>query len=101
MDLVSVLVVAAMLLGIGLWGAVSQQSFVMILMGFELAINGVVLAAGGLWAFASGGEPRGQVLVIVAMLVMAVEAAIGFALVVAVQRARQADTTEGITELSR
>lgn len=101
MSVTSVLLVAAVLLGIGLWGAVSQQSFVMILMGFELAINGIILAAAGLWYFTSGGEPRGQVLVIVAMLVMAVEAAIGFALVVAVYRTRQADVTEGITELKR
>lgn len=101
MTVVTVLLVAAVLLGIGVWAVLSQQSFVMIMMGFELAINGVMLAAGGLWRFTSGGEPRGQVLVIVAMLVMAVEAAIGFALVVAVYRARQADTTEGIAELRR
>lgn len=101
MTLVAVLLVAAVLIGIGVWGAVSQQSFVMIMMGFELAINGVMLAAAGAWRFASGGEPRGQVLVIVAMFVMAIEAAIGFALVVAVYRVRQADTTEGVTELKR
>ena len=96
-----VLLAAAVLLGLGTWGVLSQQSFVMIMMGFELAINGIMLAAAGVWRFTSGGEPRGQVLVIVAMLVMAVEAAIGFALVVAVYRARQQDTTEGIAELSR
>ena len=101
MTIVTVLVVAAVLLGLGVWGVLSQQSFVMIMMGFELAINGIMLAAAGLWRFTSGGQPRGQVLVIVAMLVMAVEAAIGFALVVAVYRARQQDTTEGIAEMSR
>lgn len=101
MTVVTVLVVAAILIGLGVWGAVSQQSFVMIMMGFELAINGVMLAAAGLWRFTSGGEPTGQVLVIVAMLVMAIEAAIGFALVIAVYRARQADVTESITELRR
>lgn len=101
MTIVTVLLAAAVLLGLGTWGVLSQQSFVMIMMGFELAINGIMLAAAGVWRFTSGGEPRGQVLVIVAMLVMAVEAAIGFALVVAVYRARQQDTTEGIAELSR
>ncbi len=101
MTIVTVLLASAVLLGLGTWGVLSQQSFVMIMMGFELAINGVMLAAAGVWRFTSGGEPRGQVLVIVAMLVMAVEAAIGFALVVAVYRARQQDTTEGIAELSR
>jgi NAD(P)H-quinone oxidoreductase subunit 4L len=99
MTLGTVLLVAAVLVGIGVWGALAQQSFVMIMMGIELMVNGAILAAGALWAFAGSGLPKGQVLVIVAMVVMAVEMAIGFALVIAVYRARQADTTESITSL--
>ncbi len=99
MTIVTVLVVAAVLVGLGIWGVISQQSFVMIMMGFELALNGVMLAAAGLWRFTSGGEPKGQVLVIVAMFVMAIEAAMGFALVVAVYRERQADMAESVTTL--
>jgi NAD(P)H-quinone oxidoreductase subunit 4L len=101
MTVVSVLIVAAVLIGLGVWAALGQQTFVMIMMGFELAINGVMLAGAGLWRFTSGGEPKGQVFVIVAMFVMAIEAAIGFALVVAVYRTRQVEMTEGITELKR
>ncbi len=100
MTIVTVLLVAAVLVGLGVWGVLSQQSFVMVMMGFELAINGVMLAAAGLWRFTSAGEPKGQVLVIVAMFVMAIEAAIGFALVVAVYRARQVDTTEGLDSMA-
>lgn len=100
MSIVTVLLVAAALIGLGVWGVLSQQSFVMVMMGFELAINGVMLAAAGLWRFTSTGEPKGQVLVIVAMFVMAIEAAIGFALVVAVYRARQVDTTEGLDSMA-
>lgn len=96
MTLQAVLVVAAVLVGIGVWGALSQQSFVMLMMGIELAVNGVMLAAGGFWFYAAGGAPEGQVLLIVAMFVMAIEAAMGFALVVNVYRRRQADTTEAI-----
>ena len=48
---------------------------------------------------ALGGAPKGQFLAIVVMAVMAVEMAIGFALVVAVYRKRQADTTESLTTL--
>ncbi|MBW3606134.1 MAG: NADH-quinone oxidoreductase subunit NuoK [Actinobacteria bacterium] len=99
MVLETVLLVAAVLLGIGVWGALSQQSFVMLMMGIELMVNGAILAAGGLWAYAGGGAPKGQVLVIIAMAVMAIEMAIGFALVVAVYRARQADMTEGIASM--
>ena len=70
MSLASVLVVAGVLIGIGLWGALAQQSFVMLMMGIELMLNGVILAGGGVWAH-TGGGPKGQVLVIVAMAVMA------------------------------
>lgn len=100
MTIATVLLVAAALVGLGVWGVLSQQSFVMVMMGFELAINGAMLAAAGLWRFTSTGEPKGQVLVIVAMFVMAIEAAIGFAMVIAVYRARQVDTTEGLDAMA-
>jgi len=99
MTLPAVLVVVALLVGIGLYGALSQQSFVMLMMGLELMMNGVLLAAVGLWSFAAGGIPKGQLLVIVVLAVMALEMAIGFALVVAVYRERQADTTEALETL--
>lgn len=100
MTIVTVLLVAAVLVGLGVWGVVSQQSFVMVMMGLELAINGIMLAAAGFWHFTSAGAPKGQVLVIVAMFVMAIEAAIGFAMVIAVYRARQVDTTEGLDRMA-
>lgn len=99
MTLELLLIVAAGLLGIGVYGALSQQSFVMLMMGIELMINGVILAAGALWALAAEGSPKGQALVVVLMLVMAVEMVIGFALVVAVYRARGVDMTEGLDSM--
>lgn len=99
MGLEPALLIAAALIGVGVYGALSQQTFVMIMMGFELAINGIMLAGVVFWAYAAGGNPEGQVLVIVVMAVMAIEAAMGFALVIAVYRARQTDMTEGITSL--
>lgn len=97
----AVLILAAALIGIGLYGALSQQSFVMLMMGLELMINGALLAAVGFWSLTGAGTPEGQLLVIVAMAVMAVEMAIGFALVVAVYRRRQADVTESLDTLKR
>ncbi len=88
MTLETVLVLAALLVGIGAWGVVSQQSFVMVMMGLELMINGVILAAAGVWRFSAGGDPKGQVLVI------------GFAMVIAVHRARQVETTEGLDRMA-
>lgn len=99
MTLATVLIVASALVGIGLYGALSQQSFVMLMMGLELMLNGVLLAAIGFWAYALGGEPTGQLLAIIVMAVMAVDMAIGFALVTAVYRKRQADVTESLGTL--
>lgn len=100
MTLTGVLIVAAALAGLGLWGALAQQSILMLLMGVELMINGIILAGGGLWAYAAGGAPKGQLLVVVAMVVMAVEMAVGLAIVVAVYRARQVDMTEGLDSMA-
>jgi NAD(P)H-quinone oxidoreductase subunit 4L len=99
MTLQALIVVAAALFGIGVYGALSQQSFVMIMMGLELMLNAGILAGGAMWAEAAGGNPKGQLLVIVVMTVMAVEAAMGFALVVAIYRVRKADITEKLRRL--
>ena len=101
MTLHAVLLVASGLVGLGVWGALSQQSFVMLMMGFELVLAGVLLAVVGFWALATGGPPMGQMLAIVVMAVMAVEMAIGLALVTAVYRQRQADTTESLDTLKQ
>ncbi|MAM59979.1 MAG: NADH-quinone oxidoreductase subunit K [Maritimibacter sp.] len=97
MSLISLLIVAAALIGIGLYGAFSQQSFVMLMMGLELILNGVMLAAVGFWAMTGAGAPEGQLLTIIVMAVMAIEMAMGFALVVAVYRGKQADMTESLS----
>ncbi|MBA4180557.1 MAG: NADH-quinone oxidoreductase subunit NuoK [Anaerolinea sp.] len=99
MTLEAVLVVAAALVGIGVYGALSQQSFVMLMMGLELMINGAILALVALWSASAGGNPQGQMLGVVFMTVMAVEMALGFALVTNVYRVRRADITEKLRRL--
>jgi NAD(P)H-quinone oxidoreductase subunit 4L len=98
-SLTALLVVSAALFGIGVYGALSQQSFVMIMMGLELMINGAILAAVGFWAFSAAGAVKGQMLAVVFMAVMAVEAALGFALVINIYRVRRADITEKLKKL--
>jgi NAD(P)H-quinone oxidoreductase subunit 4L len=99
MSLEAVLVVAAALFGIGVYGALSQQSFVMLMMGLEMMINGAILAVVAFWSLTAGGNPQGQMLAIVFMTVMAAEMAIGFALITNVYRARRADITEKLRRL--
>lgn len=93
------LLISAAIFGVGVYGALSQQSFVMIMMGLELMINATVLAIVAFWWGATGGDPRGQLLVVVVLAVMAIEAAMGFALVTAVYRVRKADITEKLKRL--
>ncbi len=99
MTLPNLIVVAAALFGIGVYGALSQQSFVMIMMGLELMLNAAILAAVAFWARSAGGTPKGQLLAVVVMAVMAVEAAVGFALVTNIYRIRKADITEKLKAL--
>ena len=99
MSLDSILIVAAALFGIGVYGALSQQSFVMLLMGLELMINAAILAGIAFWAASTEGSPKGQMMAIVFMTVMAIEMALGFALITNVYRVRKADITEKLKKL--
>ena len=99
MNLELFLLVAAAVFSIGLYGALSQQSIVMLMMGLELMLNGVILAAAGFWYHVAPAGPDGQVLIVVVITAMAVEMAMGFAVVTAIYRARQVDTTDDAADL--
>ncbi|WP_432547211.1 NADH-quinone oxidoreductase subunit NuoK [Kineococcus sp. SYSU DK004] len=99
MTLEAVLVVAAALFCTGLYGALSQQVVVMVMMGLELMVNGVLLAAAGLWWFLAP-TPDGQVLMLVVVAAMTVEMALGFAVATHWHRRRGTDMTDSATDLS-
>lgn len=100
MTLEAVLLIAAALFSIGLYGALSQQVVVMVMMGLELMLNGVILAAGGLWWFLSP-SPSGHLLLLVVVAAMTVDMALGFAVAVLQHRTRGSDMTDSATELSQ
>lgn len=93
------LLVAAALFSVGLYGALSQQSVVMLMMGLELMLNGVIVAAAAFWYFVAPGGTDGQVLVVVVITAMAIEMAVGFAVVTALYRSRQVDMTDDAADL--
>ena len=99
MTLELLLLVAAALFCVGLFGALSQQSVVMLMMGLELMANGALLAAGAFWWFVSPTSLDGQVLMLVLLVVMAVEMAMGFAVTTAIFRARDVDLTDMAADL--
>ncbi|GAA0491486.1 NADH-quinone oxidoreductase subunit NuoK [Streptomyces olivaceiscleroticus] len=99
MSLELFLLPAAALFSVGLFGALTQQSIVMLMMGLELMLGGVILAAAAVWHYVAPAATDGQVLVVLAVTVMAVEMAIGFAVVTALFRAREVDVTDEAAEL--
>jgi NAD(P)H-quinone oxidoreductase subunit 4L len=92
------LLLAAGLFAIGLYGALSQQAIVMIMMGLELMLNGITVAAAAFWHYAAPAAD-GQVIVVVAVVAMAVEMAMGFAVATAIFRARDVDMTDMAADL--
>ncbi|MEV6647967.1 NADH-quinone oxidoreductase subunit NuoK [Amycolatopsis sp. NPDC051371] len=99
MTLQEYLLLAAALFSIGLYGALSQQSIVMIMMGLELMANAVIVGGAAFWYFASPTRPDGQVVVLVAVTLMAVDMAIGFAVTTAIFRRRDVDLTDSAADL--
>jgi NAD(P)H-quinone oxidoreductase subunit 4L len=93
------LLLGAGLFAIGLYGALSQQSIVMLMMGLELMLNGVIVATAAFWYYVAPGGTDGQVLIVVIITAMAVEMAAGFAVVTAIYRARQVDMTDDAADL--
>ncbi|MEU5293857.1 NADH-quinone oxidoreductase subunit K [Streptomyces umbrinus] len=98
MSLELFLLLAAALFSVGLFGALTQQSIVMLMMGLELMLGGVILAAAAAWHYIAPAA-EGQVLIVVAVTAMALEMAIGFAVVTALFRSREIDMTDMAAEL--
>ncbi|WP_030548774.1 NADH-quinone oxidoreductase subunit NuoK [Streptomyces albus] len=99
MTLETLLLLAAALFSTGLFGALTQQSVVMLMMGLELMLGGLIVAAAAVWHHIAPANADGQVLIVLAVTVMAVEMAVGFAVVTALFRAREIDMTDMAAEL--
>ena len=100
MNLQLFLLLAAGLFAIGLYGALSQQAIMMIMMGLELMLNGVIVAAAAFWHYAAPAAGT-QVVIVVALVAMAAEMAIGLAVATALYRARNVALTDAAAELRR
>lgn len=94
------LIVSALLFAVGLAGALTRRSAILVLAGIELMLNAANLNFIGFWRFGPHPEAlTGFMFVIFAIAVAAAEAAVGLALIVAIYRhARTSDVSE-ITEM--
>ena len=84
--------IAAVLFALGLYGVISQTNLVMIMMGVELMLAAAMLNLVAFWRLLHPYTYALQMFVLVVMTVMALEAAVGFAL--ATQRFRSRGSVE-------
>ncbi len=91
-ELILVLAIGAILFAIGLYGALSQTNLVMIMMGIELMLGAAMLNLVAFWRYLHPDTYSLQMFVLVGMTVMALEAAVGFA--VGTQRFRSKGSVE-------
>ena len=94
-----VLVVAALLFGIGLYGVLGQTNTVMVIMGVELMLGAAMLNIVGFLRYAWPDATSGAFFVLILMTLMAVEAGVGFALVIATFRTRRTAEVDDLTDL--
>ena len=96
-----VLIVAAALFCIGLFGALSRRNLVGILMGVELMLNAVNINLVAFWRYLEPRFVTGQIFALFVITVAAAEAAVGLAMVISIYRTRltinadEVDTLKG------
>lgn len=82
------LVLSAVLFGIGLWGALSKKSAVVILMCIELMLNAAAIAMVAFSRFVVPELLTGQVFAIFIIVVAAAEATVALAIIMSIYRSR-------------
>ena len=94
-----VLAIGAAMFGIGLYGALGQTNTIMVIMGVELMLGAAMLNVVGYLRYSHPDGTSGAFLVLAIMTLMAVEGAVGFALVVSVFRNRRTAEIDDLTDL--
>ena len=97
--LISYLVVGALLFGVGVTGVLSQRNAVMVLMSIEIVLNAAIVNLVAFWRFVRPDVFDGQVFVIVAVTIGAVEMAAGLGLMLLLFRQRGTSNIDAAREL--
>lgn len=97
--LLSLLALSAVLFSLGLYGALSRKSAVMVLMCLELMANAVNLNLVAFTRFTDPSALTGQFFAVFSMVVSAAEIGLGLALVLAIYRRRRTIELDAMQEL--
>nr|WKT05666.1 subunit 4L of NADH-plastoquinone oxidoreductase [Chlorokybus atmophyticus] len=101
MILDSLLILAASVFCIGIYGLITSRNVVRILMSLELLLNAVNINFIAFSNFVDSIEIKGQVISIFIMTIAAAEAAVGLALILAIYRNRDTVDIESFNLLKR
>ncbi len=94
------LVVSCLLFAIGLAGAVTRRSAIVVLIGIELMLNAANLNFIAFWRYGVHPEAvTGIVFVLFSIAVAAAEAAVGLALIIAIYRLRHKTNLDQIDSM--
>jgi NADH:ubiquinone oxidoreductase subunit K len=94
------LVFAALLFSIGLAGALTRRSAIIVLVGIELMLNAANVNFIAFWRFSPNPEAlAGVMFVIFSIAVAAAEAAVGLALIIAVYRHYRTTNLDEVTSM--
>ncbi|MEN9937098.1 MAG: hypothetical protein RLZZ387_3677 [Chloroflexota bacterium] len=94
-----VLVLAAGLFCIGMFGALSRRNTVGILLGVELMLNAVNINLVAFWRYLEPNVVAGQTFALFVIAVAAAEAAVGLAMIIAIYRLRQTVNADEVDSL--
>ncbi len=94
-----ILIVAALLFCIGLYGVLARRNAVAVLMAVELMLNAVNINLVAFWRYQDPSRPTGIVWAIFVLAVAAAEAAVGLALIISVYRLRDSVNVEDLDML--
>ena len=83
------LILSTVLFSIGLYGALSKRSAVVILMSIEIMLAAVTVAMVAFSRYIVPTELTGQIFTIFIIVVAAAEAAVGLAIIIAIYRRRE------------
>ena len=92
-----VLVLSAVLFGIGVFGFLARRNLILMLVSVEIMLNAVNVSLAAFSRHLS--DPRGQVLALFVIAVAAAEAGVGLGLVIALNRNRPGAGMADLTQL--
>jgi NADH:ubiquinone oxidoreductase subunit K len=94
-----VLAIGGLLFAVGLYGVLSQTNTIMVIMGVELLLGASALNLIAFTRYSWPETAQGSFFVLIVVTLMAVEATVGFALVVAAWRNRQTAELDDMHDL--